>query len=127
MGEEPSVLIVEADPIERERFGCWFEEAGRQVILCPGPSAPDYTCVGSREGICPLVEDAELVVLDMATESESVMAGVASEELLALYLAAGRRVIALGSHPGGDIPGVLVKLPRHPQREELLLAAKSLG
>lgn len=121
-----TVLVVEADPLERERFGSWLEAAGFDVLLCPGPTEPDYTCVGSRDGTCPLAEEAAIVVLDMSTESEAVMMGTAAEEILGLYLLAGRRVLVLGSHPGDEIEGQLRRLHRHPGPVEFLQAVEVL-
>src|SRR5581483_1306410 len=90
------------------------------------PTEPDYTCVGDRDGFCPLVAEADAVVLDMSLDSEAVMVGTAAEEILALYLMSGRRVVVLGSRPGGEVPGQLVRIPRHPTRERLLDALRSL-
>lgn len=125
-GGRDTVLVVEADPAERERFGSWLEGSGFDVLVCPGPIEPDYTCVGGRDGTCPLVEDAQVVVLDMSTESEAVVMGTASEELLALYLLNGSRVVVLGSHPGEEVQGQLVRLHRHPERAHLIDAVRSL-
>lgn len=122
-----TILVVEADPAEREMFGSWLDRSGFDILLCPGPSEPDYSCVGSRDGVCPLVEDADVVVLDMSTESEAVMMGTAAEELLALYLLSGARVVVLGSHAGEEVEGQLRRLPRHPDRPELLDAVRSLA
>lgn len=124
--EAPTVLLVEADADERDRFGSWLEEEGFDVIACTGPTEPDYTCVGARAGACPLAEAASVVVLDMSTKSEGVMQGTAAEELLGLYLLAGARVVALASHPGEEIRGHLVRMRRHPGREDLLGAVRSL-
>jgi len=121
-----TVLVVEADAPERERFGSWLEGAGFDVLMCPGPTEPDYTCVGARDGACPLVEEAGVVVLDMSTESEAVVMGTASEEILALYLLTGVRVVVLGSHPGEEVEGQLVRLHRHPERACLVEAVRSL-
>ncbi|HSD48211.1 MAG TPA: hypothetical protein VLE71_00100 [Actinomycetota bacterium] len=121
-----SVLVVEADPVERERFGSWLEAAGFDVLLCPGPTEPDYTCVGARDGVCPLLEEADVTLLDMSTDSEAVMMGTASEEILALYLLTGARVVVLGSHPGEQVEGRLRRLSRHPDRAELLHAISTL-
>jgi CheY-like chemotaxis protein len=126
-GAHRTVLVVEADPVERERFGSWLEGSGFEVVVCPGPTEPDYTCVGARDGVCPLVEEAGVVVLDMSTESEAVVMGTASEELLALYLLTGTRVVVLGSHPGGEVEGQMVRLRRHPDREELIEAVQGLA
>jgi hypothetical protein len=122
-----TILLVEADADARERFGSWLEEDGSQVIMCTGPTEPDYTCIGARAGACPLVEAASVVVLDMSTKSEGVMEGTSAEELLGRYLFAGARVVALGSHPGEEIRDRLVRLHRHPAREELLDAVRSLA
>ena len=125
--EARAVLLVEADADERDRLGSWLEEEGFDVITCTGPTEPDYTCVGARAGACPLVEGASVVVLDMSTRSEGVMQGTAAEELLGLYLFAGARVVALASHPGEEIRGSLIRMHRHPEREDLLRAIRSLS
>ena len=125
--EARTVLLVEADADERDRLGTWLEEEGFDVITCTGPTEPDYTCVGARAGACPLVEAASVVVLDMSTRSEGVMQGTAAEELLGLYLFAGARVVALASHPGEEIRGSLIRMRRHPEREDLLRAVRSLS
>jgi CheY-like chemotaxis protein len=125
--EARAVLLVEADADERDRLGSWLEDEGFDVITCTGPTEPDYTCVGARAGACPLVEAASVVVLDMSTRSEGVMQGTAAEELLGLYLFAGARVVALASHPGEEIRGSLIRMHRHPEREDLLRAVRSLS
>jgi CheY-like chemotaxis protein len=125
--EARTVLLVEADAGERDRLGSWLEDEGFEVITCTGPTEPDYTCVGARAGACPLVEAASVVVLDMSTRSEGVMQGTAAEELLGLYLFAGARVVALASHPGEEIRGSLIRMRRHPGREDLVGAVRSLS
>jgi hypothetical protein len=121
-----TVLVVEADPDERELFGAWLEDAGYSVLTCPGPTEPDFTCVGDRTGTCPLATEASVVVLDMSTQSEAVGMGTSSEDLLGLYLFADRRVVALGSRPGAEIPEQLVRRRRHPERDDLVEAGRSL-
>ena len=122
-----TVLLVEADEDERDQLASWFEDAGFEVATCPGPTGPDYTCVGSRGGACALATEAEVVVLDMSLESEAVVRGTAAEELLAMYLFGGHKIVALGSHPGGEVPGQLVRLHRHPERETLVTAVRALA
>lgn len=122
-----SILVVEADVEERERIASSLEGLGYEVAICPGPTAPDYTCVGSREGTCALASEAAVIVLDMSLDSETVLTGTAAEELLALYLFGGHRVVVLGSHPGGEVPGQLVRLPRHPDLEALATAVRSFA
>jgi hypothetical protein len=121
-----NVLVVVADGEERERLASGIERSGYDVSICPGPTAPDYTCVGSREGTCALASEAAVIVLDMSLDSEAVMSGTAAEELLALYLFGGNRLVVLGSHPGGEVPGQLVRLRRHPELDELTSAIRSL-
>ena len=121
------VLLVEADAEERIRFGTWLEEAGFDLLTCPGPTEPDYTCIGGRTGVCPLAAEASIVVLDMSLESEAVVMGTAAEDLLGMYLLSGHRVVVLGSRGGEEIPGQLVRLRRHPRHDELLGAVQSLA
>jgi hypothetical protein len=121
-----TVLVVESDAAERERYGGWLEAAGFAVLFCPGPTGPDYTCVGARDGMCPLVEEADVVVLDMSLESEALLMGTAAEDLLGLYLLSGARVIVLGSHPGEQLDGQLVRLHRHPEQGQLVGAVSAL-
>jgi CheY-like chemotaxis protein len=120
------VLVVEADPAERELFSSWLEGSGFTVLACPGPTKPDFTCVGDRKGTCPLAEGADVVVLDMSLESEALMRGTAAEDLLGLYLVSGRPVVTLGSRDGDEVPGELTRLRRHPTREALLAAVRGL-
>lgn len=129
VGSNPfqTVLVVEADDLERRRFSSWIEREGYDVIVCPGPTEPDYTCVGARGKVCPLVAEASVVVLDMSLESEAVVMGTAAEELLGMYLMTGKGVVVLGSHPGGEVPGQLRRLHRHPDREELVGAVLELA
>lgn len=121
------VLVVEADPAERELFSSWLDESGFTVMACPGPTEPDYTCVGDRTGACPLAEAADVIVLDMSLDSEALMTGTAAEELLGLYLVSGRPAVTLGSWDGDEVPGELIRLRRHPTRETLLGAVRELS
>lgn len=97
MPDEGTVLLVEADEGERERLGKALEDGGYQVIACPGPTAPDYRCIGGREGYCPLLERADVVVLDSWLTGDELGVGTSSDELLDLYTGAGRPVVVLGS------------------------------
>ncbi|MGH2579714.1 MAG: hypothetical protein ACRDHK_00260 [Actinomycetota bacterium] len=131
MSEDPEaqgmVLVVEADPAERELFSSWLEASGFTVMACPGPTEPDYTCVGDRTGACPLADAADVVVLDMSLDSEALMMGTAAEGLLGLYLVSGRPVVTLGSRDGDEVPGEVIRLRRHPTREALLGAVRGLS
>ena len=123
------VLVVESEERERDRLAAWLEDDGFRVIRCPGPTSPDYTCVGSREGACPLVEGAAVVVLDLDLPGQDEMKGATAEELLSLYLEAGRPVVAMGPwHRRLDpFAGERVAwMPRHPERTALLDAVRVL-
>jgi len=126
-GSARDVLVVEADPTERERLAGALEGVGFQVLECSGPTEPDYTCVGARTGTCPLVTEDSVVVLDLSLDSETVMLGTPAEDLLGMYLATGHRVVALGSRPGEEVPDRLIRLPRHPAAVALLSAVSTLA
>lgn len=95
---DATVLLVEADRESRERLGSWLKEAGFEVLACPGPSVCDG-CVGTRGGTCPLVEGAEVVVLDPWLAGAEVMDGTSADELVAYYVERTERVLVLGSKP----------------------------
>jgi hypothetical protein len=126
-GSRGTVLLVESDAQERERLAAGLEDAGFGVTLCPGPSGPDYTCVGARTLECPLAKGASVVVLDTWLDGDDLMEGTPAEELLDVYLLAGHRVIVLASHPHEEIPGRSVSLLRRPESEELITAVASLA
>jgi hypothetical protein len=126
-GSRGTVLLVESDARERERLAAGLEDAGFEVTVCPGPSGPDYTCVGARTLECPLARGASVVVLDMWLEGEDMMEGTPAEELLDVYLLAGHRVITLASHLNDEIPGPTVRLRRRPESDELVSAVASLA
>jgi CheY-like chemotaxis protein len=92
----PTVLLVEADTGDRELLGSWLEDEGFGVLACPGPRAPGYVCVGGREGTCPLIEPAEVVILDLRLPGEDTIEGTSASELLALYTSSGKPVVAIG-------------------------------
>jgi hypothetical protein len=125
-GAPNGVLVVEADAAERDRYASALESAGFQVLTCPGPTEPDYTCVGAREGTCPLLEEAAVVVLDMSLDSEALLIGTPAEELLGLYLTSGRPVVVLGSRVGPTLAGQLVRLRRHADDEQVVASVRSL-
>ena len=127
--QEPrgTALIVESDEQEGERLAVCLEDAGFEVTLCPGPSGPDYTCVGARTLECPLAKEASVVVLDMSLDGDDLIEGTPAEELLDVYLLAGQRVIALGLQPHDEVPGRSVRLHRHPEVEELIGAEGALA
>jgi hypothetical protein len=129
MPVEGTVLLVEADDAERERLGAELEAAGYRVVDCPGPTGPDYTCIGGREGYCPLLERADVVVLDLWLAGDEVGMGTSSDELLELYAAGGRSVVALGcgGWQGSHAVGHVIHLQDHPIGSELVSAVRAAG
>lgn len=125
--EKGRVLLVEAEPANRRSYADWLEESGYDVSVCPGPSAPGYTCVGGRRGRCPLVEPADVVVLDLDLDSEIEQEGTSAFELLSLYTDYGKPVVAVGSDPRivGVFPERLVAgLLGPPTRPQLVRAVR---
>jgi hypothetical protein len=125
-GPRGTALIVESDEQEGERLAACLEDDGFEVTLCPGPSGPDYTCVGARTLECPLAKGASVVVLDMSLDGDDLIEGTPAGELLDVYLLAGHRVIALGLQPHDEVPGRSVRLDRHPESDELIRAVRAL-
>lgn len=127
MPERGKVLVVESDPDELERLGAALEHAGYEVLTCPGPTAPDYRCIGDREEYCPLVERADVVVLDPWLESDQREIGTTADVLVQLYVGRGRTVILLG--PGGWLDpfasGHVVRLGERSDPSEVVAAVRS--
>jgi CheY-like chemotaxis protein len=83
--DRPVVLIVDRDADTRDRVVRWLEDAGLDVVACPGPTAPEFTCVGSRDGHCPLAQEADLIVLDLWLDSDAAMVGTRAWNLVRFY------------------------------------------
>jgi CheY-like chemotaxis protein len=115
-----NVLIVESDPVERERLAATLEGNGFEVVLCPGPTAPDYTCVGARVGRCPLATDGCVVVIDMHQDGDASVSGTSAEELLDFYLQGQDPVVTLSARPIGRDNARVLELRRHLDTDTLL-------
>src|SRR6266568_3730107 len=123
-----TVLLVEPDPVERERFGSWLEAAGVDAINCPGPHAPDFTCLGTANAACPLVNLADVAVLDVRRLPKVSAAGRPGWRLLRYYLEHGKPVVVIADRyrkPTVRPEQVFVLRP-NPGRESLLLAVRAL-
>jgi CheY-like chemotaxis protein len=125
MSEPARVLIVEPNDVERDRLSAWLEHAGYDVMSCPGPQTPDYTCIGVSQNRCPLARVADVVVLDMRSAGDDVMHGTTAWELVAFYNRHDARVVAIASNDEtiatAQFAGVGVV--RRPADEAELLAA----
>jgi CheY-like chemotaxis protein len=117
-----NVLVVESDPVERERLAAALEGNGFEVVLCPGPTAPDYRCVGARLGRCPLAANRCVVVLDMDQDGHAAVQGTSAEELLDFYLEAQHPVVTLSFRPTAAEVDRILRLRRHPETDVLLTA-----
>lgn len=124
------VLLVEADAAARERIGKWLSQDGYDVIECPGPSAPDYTCLGSRGMDCPLAKAAAVVVLDLSLSSDAVMAGTPGWRLVDYYIGRGLPVVAIsGAEQMGRffLDDRVISLDRPADRDSVIAAVKYLA
>ena len=125
MSTRAAVLVVEHDRDARSRIGRWLAEADYDVIECPGPSAPDFTCVGSRGGRCALAMDADVVVLNLRQASDEFMVGSPGYELLFYYTARGKRVVVVAGDQDAMVPfpSADVAVVRRPVQRDALLDA----
>jgi CheY-like chemotaxis protein len=123
-----TILLVESHRLLRNVAGKWLEDAGHEVIACPGPSGPDSTCLGASGKTCPLERGADLVVVDVDLPGEEVGDGAAGIDLLNYYTGAGKPVVALRAAP--DLihlfsEAAVTELEWPPAREDFLSAVRS--
>ena len=90
---EPTALIVEPDPAERERLAVALDALGFEAILCPGPGADADACIGIRTARCPLSADADVVIMSTRLPVGERGVGTTGDQLLEVYLAQGKRVV----------------------------------
>ena len=124
-----TVLVVARTPEARRSLGSWLEAEGEDVLACPGPGAPDYTCIGSRSERCVLAEAADIVVIDLELAGDVAMAGTPGWQLLLYYVSLGKKVVAIvGSEdpvrPTADDQVAVVRRPAEPR--EILDAVRAL-
>lgn len=126
--QERAVLLVEPDEQRRILFGGWLEDAGFDVLTCPGPSAPEYSCVGGRTGACPLVDPASLIVLDLGFASDPTGRSTVGVDVMAYYLMTGKPIITLGKAEGllANEPNQLTALRWTPERRDLIATTRAL-
>jgi len=78
------VLLIEADHERRDAMLEWLENRGFEVTPCPGPTGPQYVCIGDRTGSCPLIAGADVIILDCELQSKRFLEGTAAADLLSL-------------------------------------------
>jgi CheY-like chemotaxis protein len=103
MRTNPRVLVVEDDPDRGEALQGWLEAEGFDVTTCPGPEAPSFVCGGDRTGSCPLIEDADVVVLNCGLRCGEVVEGTSPFDLLALYRSSELPVVALNGLEAAEL------------------------
>ena len=122
--DRPVVLIVDRDPGTRDRVGRWLEDAGLDVVACPGPTAPGFTCIGSRDGQCPLAQEADLIVLDLWLDSDAAMLGTRAKSLVGFYRSWDKPLVVMSDRHDDvgewleDLPVAAVDWP--PDRRDLV-------
>jgi hypothetical protein len=129
MGTTPTALVVAFDRATRSTVGGWLESAGYEVLLCTGPTGPEYRCVGESSGSCPLVEDADLIVLDAWLASDADDRGTIAADLVRFYRSKERPLVVLDHARSG--PSLIVSertalLEWPPNRRELEHIAEAL-
>ena len=123
-----TVLLGSPDQADRERFGDWLESAGIDPINCPGPHAPEFSCLGTSNCACPLVGLADVAVLDIRRLPGLATPGRAGWRLLRYYLEQGKPVVLIADRyrtPRFRPEQVFVLRP-NPGRESLLLAVRAI-
>ena len=95
---KPCVLVVEGHEEDQRLVAAWLEDAGYEdVMFCPGPGTPTYTCVGSGGKPCPLSRAADIVVIDLRLRSDEMLAGTPAWQLLLSYYEQGKNIVAISS------------------------------
>ncbi len=120
--ERPAVLVVEQDRLLRDRFTAWLERADYEVMACPGPSRPEFRCIGFDRAGCPLAHGADVVVLDVWTAADAAFKGRGGFHLLRYYGGLGIPIVALRqSNTSLDdiVDGVVAEIEWPPDAREL--------
>ena len=125
----PSVLVVSSDAGLREQVAAWVDAAGYEVITCPGPHPPGYSCIGLRGERCPLDAVADLTVLDLHPAGAALGDETGRAALVEMYQADGRPVLVLAdelsSEPHAETSGAAI-LERTADRGALMASVREL-
>lgn len=100
---EATILIVEPETGLRDRLAAVVEAGDFKVLTCSGPIAPNYPCVGVQGLGCPLTLVSDVVVMDLALDSDLMIEGASAVELIAHYVEEGKPVIALARDGAGQM------------------------
>jgi hypothetical protein len=127
--DERTVLVVARTPEARRTIGSRLEDEGEDVMACPGPGAPDYTCIGSRGERCILAEAADVVVIDLELAGDVAMSGTPGWHFLLYYVSLGKKVVAIvgSDDPVRPMPEDQVAVVRRPaEPREIVDAIRAL-
>jgi hypothetical protein len=119
MKTKANVLLVAPGVEDRDRMGSWLEEAGYEVMACPGPH-DEHDCVGLLGKRCPLAFGADVVVLDMGPGDDPSGPVLPGWHLLELY--SGLELPLVAIVPWGILvtEDPIIPVERPVVREELL-------
>lgn len=104
-------LVVSESVGLRDSVGGRLEDDGIEVMSCPGPRAPHFSCIGIRGLGCPLQEAAGVVLLDLHPEPGMYLDTTARVSLVEYYHEHAKTVLALVDEPDlatCEIAGVAV-------------------
>jgi len=90
-----SVLLVSSSGDAAAALSIALDDSGHDLMICPGPHVPAYSCVYDKVGRCPLPEAVDVIVLDADLESDAAGQGTSSHELFGYYRTVGCPVIVL--------------------------------
>src|SRR5207248_3449366 len=109
----------------RDGVAQWLEDVGMDVMVCPGPTAPDYQCTGTRDNSCVLAKVADAVLLDLRLRSDEAHQGAPAFELMWAYGNLGKPLVLLTgpSDPVVPFPDDRTRVLRRPPTRSELLAA----
>jgi len=125
----PCVLVVESQEEDLRLIEGWLEDAGvDDVMFCPGPRTPTYTCIGSDGGPCPLSGAADLAVIDLRLRSDEMLAGTPAWQLLLSYYEQGKRIVAISNDAVSvrPTPDEQLRVVRRPLERESFIDAVNL-
>jgi hypothetical protein len=99
----PEVLIVTPARTIWAPLARALDAEGYEVIVCPGPQPPSFTCIGAKRDRCSLSRGVAGVVIDGWLASDEGRKGVPSWHLVLHYRQLGLPVVVLLGPDG--LPG----------------------
>jgi DNA-binding transcriptional LysR family regulator len=123
-----TALVVSEDNGLRDNLAEWLEDAGVQVMICPGPRAPRFSCVGLRREPCALLGVADVVLVDLHPEPGELVDRTSRYMLLEHYRHHGRQVLAIVDGTAVELDGIngVAVVDRMVQRDLLVGAVRQL-